>query len=128
MSRFLFRKDLRLRKRAEFLAVQRAGRRVRSANFLLSYMSRQEEGNALPLTTRLGITITKKIDKRATRRNRLKRRIREFFRLHQHDIRGDVDLVVVALLGAAELPYSEISEQLAELFFRARLGQLRPRN
>ena len=49
--------------------------------------------------SRLGIIIAKRNVHRAVDRNRLKRLIRESFRLHQHRIAG-VDIVVVCYRGA----------------------------
>ena len=49
--------------------------------------------NGLPFA-RLGLAITKKKTKRAVDRNRLKRLIRESFRMHQHLLAG-LDLVVM---------------------------------
>lgn len=63
-------------------------------------------------TPRLGITITKKVDSRAARRNRFKRRTREFFRKERRYFLQHVDLVVIALEGAAELDYRQLAYEL----------------
>jgi ribonuclease P protein component len=46
--------------------------------------------------SRLAIAVTTKIEKRATVRNKIKRRIRELFRVFRHDLKDPLDMVVVA--------------------------------
>jgi ribonuclease P protein component len=45
---------------------------------------------------RLGISVPKRVSKRAVVRNRIKRLVREAFRLMQHDLPRGYDIVVVA--------------------------------
>ena len=71
--------------------------------------------------TRIGITVTTKIDKRAARRNRLKRRIRELFRTQRQKLVAEVDIVIVALNGAAGLSFEDVSREILFLFRKARL-------
>jgi ribonuclease P protein component len=49
-------------------------------------------------------------------RNRVKRRLREFVRLHRHDLPPARDFVVIAKPGAAELSYAELVAELREPF------------
>lgn len=64
---------------------------------------------------RLGITIAKKRVKKAHDRNRLKRIIRESFRLNQHSI-PDIDIVVVAKSGLDTMTNQQLSNQLNKLW------------
>ncbi len=52
-------------------------------------------------TTRLGLASSKKVDKRAVGRNRIKRLVRESFRQHRHQLSA-VDLVVMARPAATQ--------------------------
>ena len=70
---------------------------------------------------RLGITITRKVSKNATVRNKLKRRIREYYRLNRKRISQDVEIVVVALIGSAEMHSTQIHKELAYLFYKANI-------
>ena len=63
-------------------------------------------------TPRLGITVTRKVDKRAVARNRLKRRIRQVFRLLGDRFKAPVDLVVIARREACACSYAEVEKEL----------------
>lgn len=57
---------------------------------------------------RLGLAISKKNVRLAVERNRIKRQIRESFRLNQDELSG-LDIVVIARKGLGELDNSELS-------------------
>lgn len=79
-------KDHYLRKTREYQAVYRKGRRLRGHHFSLIYLPNHRESN------RLGISIHGV--KKAVKRNRIKRIIREFFRLNRYFIVPPSDIVV----------------------------------
>jgi ribonuclease P protein component len=54
-------------------------------------------------------------------RNRVKRRVREWFRRERDGLEEGVDLVVIARPPAAELPGREVARELHELARSARL-------
>lgn len=91
---YKFKQIHKLRKRKEFLNCYRQGVRYQSPNFILFAFHRKQD----LIGFRLGCTVTKKIGK-AVFRNRIKRVIREFFRLYQHKIYLDLDFVVVPKKG-----------------------------
>ncbi|WP_374287439.1 ribonuclease P protein component [Pseudomonas fluvialis] len=66
---------------------------------------------------RLGLVIGKKSVKLAVERNRIKRQIRESFRLNQIPLTG-LDIVVVARKGLADLENEELREQFGKLWKR----------
>ncbi len=72
---------------------------------------------------RLGLTVGTKVGK-AVVRNRIRRRLREIFRLHEGEFRQGWDLVVVARSRAAEAAYGELEAQL--LRAAGRLSLLKP--
>lgn len=73
------------------------------------------------LLSRLGITVTKKVDKRAVRRNRIKRIVREHYRVNQAYLLGTNDVVIIAMQGAQTLTGDQIRRELDYLFRKARL-------
>ena len=86
-----FPKSKRLLTRFDYNRVFNKSRRVGSQHFLLIYhLNKQSE-------PRLGIIVSRKVDKRAVVRNRIKRLIRESFRLHS-GLKGG-DYVIMARAG-----------------------------
>jgi ribonuclease P protein component len=64
---------------------------------------------------RIGLTIAKKRVKLAVQRNRIKRCVRDSFRLHQHQLPG-VDLVLMVKGDISNTPNSELLKQLERLW------------
>jgi ribonuclease P protein component len=105
-----FTPEERLHKPGEFLHVKKQGSRFRTAHFLINYIN-----NGLS-HHRLGMVVPKR-QWNAVQRNRIKRCIREFYRLHKQRVRLPAkDLVIVALPGAERLtPKGIAAEILAAL-------------
>ena len=70
-------KDMRLRRRADFVSVQSQGLKLHGRHVLA--LARKRSEPLLP--GRLGLTVTKKVGN-AVIRNRIKRMLREWMRLH----------------------------------------------
>src|ERR1700752_5019518 len=91
-----FPKSARLRKRPQFLRLSQSGKKNHTPNFVV-ICDNNDCGE-----TRLGITVSGKVGN-AVVRNRIKRLVREFFRHHRHEIRGAMDVLVIARPSAAIL-------------------------
>ncbi|MFM2482385.1 ribonuclease P protein component [Celerinatantimonas sp. YJH-8] len=66
---------------------------------------------------RLGLAISKKSDKRAVARNRIKRHVRESFRLNQH-LLPQVDIVVISKPGVSKLEDAELNRMIEKSWRR----------
>lgn len=103
---FKFPPKLRIKKRSDFVELQEKGQKLFSRNFLIIVNSSQLENS------RFGVTITTKVDKRAVKRNKLKRRLREIFRLTHNKFKVPIDLIVIARNDATELTFAEVKRQI----------------
>jgi len=110
MAYFSFPKRKRILKRADFVNLNRSGKRHHSEHFLVIF---KENGLGF---TRLGITATKKTGN-AVRRNRIKRQIREFFRLKKSFLPRGYDIVVVTKRGAIDCDHREVEAEIGEIIF-----------
>lgn len=64
--------------------------------------------------SRLGLTVGTKVGK-AVRRNKVRRRLREAYRIHEDRMVPGWDIVVVARVRAAFAPYRELERDLLRL-------------
>ena len=86
-ERLRFPRDARLLKATDFRAVFRTGRRAR-AGLLHARIRPNGKGRA-----RLGLAVSLKATRKAVVRNRIRRQLRESFRVNQHRLEG-LDIVV----------------------------------
>jgi ribonuclease P protein component len=102
-----FGRQVRLRSRAEFVAVQEGGRRIASRHMTLL---------ALPNTlgvNRLGVVASRRLGG-AVVRNRAKRRLRELFRAGEPDLPlagTSYDIVVIPRREVASRVFSELQSE-----------------
>ncbi len=99
---------LRLKKRRDFLAAGRGGRR-HGRSFVLQAAAREDEA-----PPRFGLTVSKKTSPLAVRRNRIRRRLREALRTGAalSAIPGH-DYVLVARIEALAAPFAALREEIA---------------
>lgn len=83
----LFTYKQRIRREADFKVIFKKGKRLSISCFAFSYLNTERE------YSRLGIIIQKKYCALASHRNRLRRLVREQFRLNQQQL-PSIDLVV----------------------------------
>ncbi|OOH91437.1 ribonuclease P protein component [Pasteurellaceae bacterium 15-036681] len=117
MKKQTFSRELRLLAPVQFKAVFEQP--LRASTPQLTLLAR-ENGIENP---RLGLTVAKKHLKRAHDRNRIKRIVRESFRLKQHSL-PNYDFVFVAKGGIGKLTNPELFATLEKLWHRhIRLAQ-----
>lgn len=109
--RLRFGAPLRLRSKPQFDAIYASGRRIDDRFFGLRV---KPNGLNHP---RVGLAVAVKTAGNAVLRNRLRRLVRESFRLAQHELPA-VDIVVAAKFPAAQAPVSTLRASLATLWQR----------
>lgn len=102
----------RLKKSWEFLRVYQKGKKAWDPYFVI-YVYRTQFRQ-----TRLGITASKKVGN-SVQRNRVKRLIREAFRMLKPELLPQYDIVVVGRPAACGLKAGEAIESFRKLFRRA---------
>ena len=104
-----FTKSDRLLKRSDFVYLSKYGKTARDRYFIIKH----HPGNRM--RSRLGITVTRKVGQ-AVQRNAIKRRVREFFRIHRGMLNNNQDLNIIANRAAAEADSKQINASLEKLF------------
>lgn len=110
--RFGLTREDRIRGSSEFRRITREGDRYRTRNFLILTLKNQAG------RSRLGLTVGKKVGN-ACVRNRVKRRLREYFRLNRDKMPPETDVVFIAHKGAASLDMHQLHGEL-DRFFQAK--------
>jgi len=87
--------------------------KYRTRHFVV-LVSRVDDPQAVAWS-RLGLTVSRKIGGAVTR-NRIKRYVREWFRVHNEEAFGRaVDIVVIANRGAEALRYCQVEEEFSRV-------------
>lgn len=109
-TQYGFKSDLRLLNAENYSYVFSKAQRFGNRSFTL--LARENE-LGFP---RLGLAISKKNAKRAVDRNRIKRQIRESFRLNQHDLPG-IDIIAMSKPNALLLNNKEMRKQIDKQWY-----------
>ena len=100
--RLSFPKEVRLRRRKEFLRVQEKGQKI-DAGLLLALVLKNQQ----PLADlRVGLTVSAKVGN-AVVRNRVRRRLRELFRTRREALPKGLDMVLIARTSAAKAEWQD---------------------
>ena len=102
-SGYRFPRTARLLRRSDFVRVQGKGRRVHTQHFVILLVPNAGQ--------RLGVTVGRRVGG-ATQRNRVKRLVREVFRLNRELFPPDCDIVLVARPGAERLDYATVKSEV----------------
>ena len=108
-----FPKSRRLTCASEFERVKQKGYAKRGKLMTLGVLAVQDAGSS-----RVGFVTTRSVGG-ATVRNRLRRRLREIVRAHQHDLRQDFWIVLVARRDGANASYGALEDEWLRLAKRA---------
>jgi len=108
MKRYSFSKEEKVLTSSDFKKVLQGGSTQRTEHFkVFIYPNRLER-------KRLGITTSRRVGT-AVKRNRIKRLLREFFRLHKTCLPPSSDIVFIVKPGAGKLDYSRLCEELKNI-------------
>ena len=113
-----FGKNMRLLSNTEFRRIFKYGKRVSLPILTLIYRFREQ--SSAPKSPKLGLSVSRKVGK-AHDRNLLKRRLREIFRLHQHEFIENTEMVLIPKKETCELSYLELESSLFKLISRGKL-------
>src|SRR4030043_1969962 len=102
---FRFTKKERIALPQDFRRVMKSGRRLPSKHYIL-FLQENEGG-----FHRLGIVVKKEICP-ASLRNRMKRYLREFFRLNKQKTKGAFDMIILVKKGSLPERYGDTQEYL----------------
>ncbi len=108
MTRQSFRRNERIRRKKEYDAIYRQGIRRHSAHFTV-ITTRSSSG-----VSRLGLTVSRKVGN-AVKRNRIKRLLREFFRLNRSRFPVPLDIVIIPKRNLPPLTFADVARELESL-------------
>lgn len=112
-ERYRFPRASRLSRATEFKLVKQAGKSWTGRHLVLGVLAQPDAPR-----NRVGIVTTRKVGM-AVVRNRIRRRIREVFRLHQFDLMSGFWLVTIARPSAATASFQELERDWLRLAERA---------
>ena len=105
MENQTFSRDARIRKKRDYSTVYQQGVRKDTRHFIV--IARPSRSGF----SRLGVTVSKKAGGAVTR-TRVKRLLREFFRLHQRQFTPAQDIVIIAKRNMPALTYQDVRREL----------------
>lgn len=114
-QRLRFGRRARIKHRRDFSRLRQAGERLATGCLIANWQRLPPEASS-----RLGVITAGKIGG-AVVRSRARRLLREAFRLHQHDLTGPVDLILVARPSIAGRGFGEVERDLLTALRRGRL-------
>ncbi|HEY7872090.1 MAG TPA: ribonuclease P protein component [Rudaea sp.] len=104
-------RSARLLRPADFARLRESGRRLSSQQLSIQYCKRDEPG------ARLGMAVSRRVSKLAVVRNRIRRQVRENFRLHRARLPA-CDILVIARQSAATQSNAQLRAELETLWSR----------
>ncbi|MGQ9872205.1 ribonuclease P protein component [Leptodesmis sp.] len=113
----------RLKCRQDFSQVYQQGKRFKTAHLTLRVLRRSPSpslaSSSQPLPTRIGFSISLKVDKRAVVRNRIRRRLQAIVRQLLPFMGGSWDLLVIVHPQATQCDYLQFLQELEQLLVDA---------
>lgn len=102
------KKDLRIRKNREYKRVYKYGKNYWNKHLILYIMKNNLE------VSRVGFTVTKKIGNAVTR-NKIRRQMKEIYRLNYENVKSGYDLVFIPKKNVVNMPYSKLENSMIHI-------------
>ena len=109
-------KENRLSNKIDFEKVKRMGNKASGKSLMILTLSRGDDK-----VSRFGIVVSKHVSKRAVDRNRVKRLLRESIMSVISKVSSGYDVVIIARQNIMSLDFSEVNNDLNNVFQKARI-------
>lgn len=106
-------KMYRLKKNKDIDKVFKKGKTIKEDFLILKILKNNLTKN------RFSFIVSQKVSKKATLRNKIKRRLSELVRIKFKKIRKNIDVIIIAVPGLETKDFWEIKESLDKLFEKA---------
>lgn len=133
MKKFALEKQQRIKREAEFKKIMEKGKSYADKYLVVYVLEKSSQINPLTSSSeevtqegesrlpRMGLSVSRRIGK-AVIRNRIKRWMREVFRLHQSCLKDRMEIILIARSSAKELvDYFEMEKRILHLWGKARI-------
>lgn len=104
-----------LKKENDFKNVFKKGEVFGNRTFVMYFLKNTFEKN------RIGIIVSKKISKKAVVRNKIRRQMKEAYRLNEKNILTGYDIILIARESIKKTDYQKIEKSLMHLFYKKNL-------
>jgi len=102
-------KENRLKKKKDFETIFKSGKLIKGKDILVKYLYNKEEDS------KIGFIVSKKVSKKATERNKIKRRFREIIRANKEKIKKGLGIIIIALPSSKKLSFKEIDSEIKNI-------------
>lgn len=133
MKKFALEKQQRIKREAEFKKIMEKGKSYADKYLVVYVLEKSSQINPLTSSSeevtqegesrlpRMGLSVSRRIGK-AVIRNRIKRWMREVFRLHQSRLKDRMEIILIARSSAKELvDYFEMEKRILHLWGKAKI-------
>ena len=108
-------KKYRLKKKKDFQKIIQRGKKVEKKFLILKFLR-----NSLDVT-RIGFVVSQKVSKKASLRNKIKRRLREIIKINLPNLKPGYDLIFFTKKGIIKKDFWEIKEVVEQILKEAKL-------
>lgn len=105
----------RISQKTDFEKVFKNGKKTSSQDFIIRFMENGLEN------CRFSVIVSNKISKKATERNKLRRRIKAVISKNLSKFRKNNDIIIITLDHSKKLQFGELAENLSQLFIKGKL-------